>query len=180
MGEGTGNGMKGKPAQASAGNRRNELAGKNPDLAKLAGMVEPLARAGMDDARKLENPRERMGMMFLVAAACEAVGGDPQPIVKEAYEDADAVENPFLSAELLLCIAHAYRETGQDPLPVIARALEKVEREAECAKKREALAGIAFSYAKLSEPARAEAAADKISDPGFREAVKRAICELPF
>ncbi|MFA5412534.1 MAG: hypothetical protein WC350_04285 [Candidatus Micrarchaeia archaeon] len=180
MGNATRDGVSEKPAPGPACRKRDALAGREPKLANLAAEVEPLVRAGREEAMKLENPKERMGMMFLVAAACEAVGGDPQPILKGAYEGADAVGNPFLSAELLLCIAHAYKETGQDPLPVMARALEKVEQEAECAKKREALAGIAFSYAKLSEPARAEAAADKISDPGFREAVKRAICELPF
>lgn len=180
MGNGAGNGMKEKPAPGPSGGKRNGLAGRDPQLAMLAKEVESLVRTGMEEARKVPDSRKKTRMMCLVATAHAEVGGDSLPILKEAYEFADRLENPFLSAELLSEIAFNCRITGQDHLSAMARALEKVEREAEGTRKQEALAGIAFSYVKLSESQRAEFVIAKMSSPGFREAVRRAIWELPF
>ena len=167
-----------KPAPGPDGVKRNEIARRDPLLAKFANEVEPIVRAGMEEARKVQDPKERVGQMCLAAAAYSEVDGDSLPILREAYEVADKLENPFDSVMLLLEIAYYSWITEQDPLPVMARALEKVEREADGLRKTEALGEIAFSYAKISERARAEIILEKINDEGFKEAIRMAICEL--
>lgn len=157
---------------------RGGLGNKDPELAKLAKEVEPMVREGMEEARNLQDPRDKIRNMCILANLQAEVGEDAMPILKEAFEAADKLEDRFLSAELLLETADAFWTTDLDPLPAMARALEKVDKAEESVRKQEMLAEIAFEYAKLSESARAQIAVAKIRSPGFRDAVKGAIDEL--
>lgn len=151
------------------------LAGRPPMNAELAKEVEPIVREGMEEGRGTKDPREKVRLICLIAHVQAEVDGDSFSILKEAFKAADKLGDKALSAELLVEVASAFWTTDLDPLPVMERALEKAGEAPEGVEKQELLAGIAYSYAKLSDFARAERVLEGMGDAELRKEARKLI-----
>lgn len=148
---------------------RGGLDKKEPELANLAKEIEPFVREGIEEARRITEPKEKVGLICIIAQAQAVVDEDASPILKEASEFVDGVEDKALAASLLVEIAISCWAAGLDPSLVVEKALKNTEEAPEGAEKSDLLAAIAVFYAKRSDFGKAKSIMEKITDEEIRK-----------